>query len=89
VREFGWPRAGFREIGKTGGFSIRGPGLATPRSPASRREKMKANAKKSGKRGKKLAAGKKLQKTKTLTTLSGPSDFSFTKLQDKASPNLY
>jgi hypothetical protein len=34
---------------------------------------MKKNAKNGGKRGKKLAAGKKLQKTKTLTTLSGPT----------------
>jgi hypothetical protein len=34
---------------------------------------MKKNARNNVKRGKKLAAGKKLQKTKTLTTLSGPT----------------
>jgi hypothetical protein len=90
VREFGWPGAGFREIGKTGGFSIRGPGLAMPRPPASRRGKMKANAKKGGNRGKKLHGGKKLQKTKTLTTLSGPglSDIAITKRSDHASAGL-
>lgn len=35
---------------------------------------MKKNAKNTGKRGKKLAAGKKLQKTRTLSTLKGPTE---------------
>lgn len=35
---------------------------------------MKKNAKNAAKRGKKLSAGKKLQKTKTLTTLQGPTE---------------
>lgn len=38
-----------------------------------RRLEVKKSAKRTGKRGKGLTAGKKLQKTKTLTTLSGPA----------------
>lgn len=45
---------------------------------------MKKNAKSGGKRGKKLDPGKRLQKTKTLTTLSGPTEsfgLNFDKIQ--------
>lgn len=46
---------------------------------------------KTAKRGKALTAGKKLQKTKTLTTLSGPSlsDITISKPTDVSSPKLF
>lgn len=49
------------------------------------------NTRKTAKRSKRLAAGKKLQKTKTLTTLSAPSvsEITITKPIDVSSPKLF